>query len=159
MTLLLVSKAEKAGGIEIGDRAVISSQVSFRCDGGKIILRDDVTIGKYVYLSSNAVLEIDTGAAVGPFTYIGAAGHGTEDLNKSVEIQPYRAKGIYIGKNASLGADVTVLDGVSIGEGCIVAAGSIVNTNLPSFVIAGGYPARVIRKREPSTVPTPAVPS
>ena len=51
-----------------------------------------------------------------------------------------------IGKNAVLAVNVTVLPGVRIGEGSIIAAGSVVTKDIPPFVLAGGVPARIIRE-------------
>ena len=54
---------------------------------------------------------------------------------------------VYIGEDVWLGCNVTVLSGVNIGRGCIVAAGAVVNKSLPPYSIAGGVPAKVIKQR------------
>ena len=46
-----------------------------------------------------------------------------------------------------IGANVTILKGVTIGEGAVIAAGSVVNKVVPSYSVVGGVPARVIRMR------------
>jgi acetyltransferase-like isoleucine patch superfamily enzyme len=51
-----------------------------------------------------------------------------------------------IGKNAVLAVNVTVLPGIRIGEGSIIAAGSVVTKDIPPFVLAGGVPAKVLRE-------------
>jgi maltose O-acetyltransferase len=38
--------------------------------------------------------------------------------------------------------------GVTIGDGCVVSAGSVVTRDLPPYTVAGGFPARVVRRRE-----------
>jgi acetyltransferase-like isoleucine patch superfamily enzyme len=53
---------------------------------------------------------------------------------------------VTIGKNVWLGMNVSVLKGVTIGENVLVAAGSVVVDSLPDGVIAGGVPARILRK-------------
>ena len=50
-----------------------------------------------------------------------------------------------------VGANSTVRPGVTIGEGAIVGAGSVVTEDIPPWTIAGGVPAKVIRKRSPRT--------
>ena len=52
---------------------------------------------------------------------------------------------IKIGDNVWIGANVTILKGISIGNGSIIAAGAVVNTNIPSCEIWGGVPARKIK--------------
>ena len=52
----------------------------------------------------------------------------------------------YIEKNVWIGANVTVLPGVTIGKGSIIAAGAVVTKDVPANMIAAGVPAKVIRK-------------
>ncbi|HUK99255.1 MAG TPA: acyltransferase [Nitrospirota bacterium] len=58
---------------------------------------------------------------------------------------PGKTEPIVIGNDVFLGMNVVVLKGVTIGEGTIVAANSVVSSSLPEKVLAGGSPARVIR--------------
>lgn len=53
---------------------------------------------------------------------------------------------IHIKKNAWIGAGATILQGVTIGENSIVAAGAVVSTNVPDNTIVGGIPAKVIKE-------------
>jgi acetyltransferase-like isoleucine patch superfamily enzyme len=53
---------------------------------------------------------------------------------------------VIIKKNAWVAINVTILPGVTIGEGSIVAAGSVVTKDIPPFVLAGGTPAKVIKE-------------
>ncbi len=53
---------------------------------------------------------------------------------------------IHIKKNAWIGANVTILQGVTIGENSVVAAGSVVSKNVPDNVIVGGAPAKIIKE-------------
>lgn len=54
---------------------------------------------------------------------------------------------VEIGHDVWIGANVTILDGVHIGNGAIVAAGAVVTKDVPNYALAGGVPARVIRQR------------
>lgn len=53
---------------------------------------------------------------------------------------------ITVGDGTWIGARVTVLGGVNVGKGCVIAAGAVVTKDIPDNVLAGGIPARVIRK-------------
>ena len=55
------------------------------------------------------------------------------------------AKPIHIGKKVWLGANVTILQGVTIGDNAIVAAGAVVTKDVPANAIVGGVPAKVIK--------------
>ena len=64
-----------------------------------------------------------------------------------IRYQPSSAVGITIGSGVWIGVKATVLDGVAIGEGCVIGAGSVVTKNIPPYTVAVGVPARVIRER------------
>lgn len=53
---------------------------------------------------------------------------------------------IHIGKRMWIGANATVLPGVTIGDGAVVAAGAVVTKDVPENTVVGGVPARVMRK-------------
>lgn len=55
-------------------------------------------------------------------------------------------KNITIGKNVWIGANATIVPGVTIGNGSIIAAGAVVTKNVPENVVAGGVPAKIIKK-------------
>lgn len=53
---------------------------------------------------------------------------------------------IVIGDKVWIGANATVLPGVTIGKGAIVAAGAVVHRDVPPFTVVGGVPARILRE-------------
>lgn len=57
---------------------------------------------------------------------------------------------IHIGNDVWLGRRVMVMPGVTIGDGCIIAAGAVVTKDIPSYSVAGGVPARIIESRHAS---------
>jgi acetyltransferase-like isoleucine patch superfamily enzyme len=59
-------------------------------------------------------------------------------------------KPVVINDDAWIGSNVTILKGVVIGDGAIVAAGSVVTENVPPFVIVGGNPAKIVKKILPN---------
>src|SRR5690606_40549227 len=54
---------------------------------------------------------------------------------------------VSVGSDVWIGAGSIVLDGISIGDGAIIAAGAVVNKDVPPYAIVGGVPARIIRYR------------
>ena len=60
--------------------------------------------------------------------------------------QPSSAKNVYIGNGCWIGEQVCILSGVSIGEKCIIGAGSVVTKSIPDYCIAAGNPAKVLKK-------------
>lgn len=138
----------------------------------KIILGENVKIGAYSKLLSTSHLatlgvglKIGNNSAVGDFTHFGAAGgieigndvimgsyvsfhsenHNFEDTSKLIREQGVHSKGIKIGNNIWVGAKVTFLDGVEMGNNCVVAAGAIVKGVFPNNVVIGGVPAKILK--------------
>jgi hypothetical protein len=91
-------------------------------------------------------IRIGSDCGFGPQAVLTASNYGIEPGSPFFD-QPKREADIVIGDDVWIGANVVVLAGVTVGDGTIVAAGSVVNKDLPAGVIAGGVPAKVIRKR------------
>jgi galactoside O-acetyltransferase len=108
-----------------------------------------VHFGSGVYANFNLTLVDDTHIYVGDDTMIGpnvtlaTAGHPV--LPELREKGYQYNESVRIGKNCWLGAGVIVLPGVSIGDGTVVGAGSVVTRDLPANVVAVGNPCRVLR--------------
>lgn len=68
------------------------------------------------------------------------------------EIAPTKCEDILIGDDTWLGTGSIILPGVSIGEGSIVGAGSVVTRDVPPYTIVAGVPARVVRSLDISSV-------
>lgn len=106
------------------------------------------------HLKSDAFIECSGGVRIGKFCHIakGLTIFSTNHNWRSVEKIPYDnhniAKPVIIGDAVWLGANVTILPGVNIGDGAIVAAGSVVITNISEGELFGGNPARLIGSRD-----------
>jgi acetyltransferase-like isoleucine patch superfamily enzyme len=77
------------------------------------------------------------------------ANHRFDDPERPVPWQGFASKGpTTLGDNVWCGANVVVTSGVSIGERCVIGANSVVTTDIPSFSVAAGSPAQVIKRIE-----------
>jgi acetyltransferase-like isoleucine patch superfamily enzyme len=77
-----------------------------------------------------------------------AENHNFQDPSRSVNTQGVSNQGIRIGNDVWIGACVTILDGVTIGDHSILAAGAVVNKDVAPYEIVAGIPAKRIRYRE-----------
>lgn len=84
----------------------------------------------------------------GPGCRVLTRNHNYDDGDAIPYDATYIVKGVEIGDNVWFGVDVTVLPGVTIGEGAIVQAGSTVVDDVPDGAIVGGHPAEVIAYRD-----------
>ena len=126
----------------------ISGNVSIGEDG-QITIGNDVLIGSLSHIiSGHASVEIADHCIFAPSDYISDGTHDIQAPNALTKHTAVLSERVMIGKNVWLGVEVSVLKGVTIGEGAVVGAKSLVNKSIPSDCIAAGIPAAVIRKRK-----------
>ncbi|PMB02395.1 acetyltransferase, partial [Fischerella thermalis CCMEE 5273] len=70
-------------------------------------------------------------------------------------VEEYRIGDVVIGDHVMIGANTTILPGVTIGDRAVIGAGSLVNKDVPADMFAAGNPIRLIRKREGPALPDP----
>jgi maltose O-acetyltransferase len=92
-------------------------------------------------------LKIGENVMMAPEVTILTSNHNFEDINKPIIEQGHSIKKVEIGNDVWIGYRAIILPGVSIGNGAIVAAGSIVTKDIPEFAIVGGNPAKIIKYR------------
>ena len=117
----------------------------FNTDFGK-----NIHVGENVFINSGCKMQDQGGIYIGDDVLIGhnacllTLNHAPEP-DARADMYP---DSIHIEDKAWLGSNVTVLPGVTIGEGAIVAAGAVVTKDVPANTIVGGVPAREIKKIE-----------
>lgn len=150
---VLDAKGAAEVGISLGSAVIIGRGTSLSCKGGAIEVGDNTNISGNCMLISESKLVLGKNILVAGMCYLIAGGnHSFERTDIPVVRQPMVQKGgITIGDNCWLGANVTVLDGVTIGRDSIVGAGSVVTESIPEFAIAVGVPARVVKTRKSAT--------
>ncbi|WP_104381584.1 DapH/DapD/GlmU-related protein [Sphingobacterium sp. HMA12] len=107
----------------------------------------NTSIGKNVFINFDSVfldlggIVIEDQVLIAPKVSLLTEGHPIEPQNRqSLAVAP-----IHIKKNAWIGANATILPGVTIGENAVVAAGAVVDKDVPDNTIVGGIPARIIK--------------
>lgn len=122
---------------------------SFRCDFGFNIFTHGLTLINYncVILDTSPV-NIGANAFIAPGVCLACAGHSIDSEQRANAIST--SKPITIEDDVWIGANSVVFGGVTIGKGSVIGAGSVVNKDIPSGVIAAGNPCRVIREVQES---------
>ncbi len=133
----------------------IVTSVQFNEVTGHIRLGRNVWIGDGSKLGGAGGLEIGDDTFTGQYVTFHPENHRFDDPTRLMRLQGVTRKGIKVGRNCWIGAKVTVCDGVTIGDHCVIAAGAVVTRDIPANHLAGGVPARVIRPLTPSTVYDP----
>ncbi len=134
--------------VGIGAYSNIIVSTSFSNIGEGIRIGHNVGIGEYAYLGGAGGLSIGDDCIIGQYFSCHPENHLYSDTDSLIRNQGVTRKGITIEANCWIGSKVTVLDGVSIGEGSVIAAGAVVTKSFPANAIIGGVPAKLIKTRE-----------
>ncbi|MNR23677.1 putative acetyltransferase [compost metagenome] len=84
---------------------------------------------------------------IGPNVTIYSQNHLYKDISIDIQKQGYERKPVIIGTDVWIACNAILLPGVTIGNGCVIAAGSIVTHSTPPYTIVAGVPAKVIGHR------------
>ncbi|QEN06970.1 acyltransferase [Oceanispirochaeta crateris] len=141
-------------GLQFGDNVTISRGVMIRpssyyggdCGTG-LVMGANSSIGPMGYIGCSGRIIIGKNVMFGPKCSLFAENHIFSDTKVNIKNQGVRQKGITIGDDCWIGSHVIILDGVTIGKGVVIGAGSIVTHDVPNRAVAMGSPAKVIRYR------------
>jgi acetyltransferase-like isoleucine patch superfamily enzyme len=159
--------------LEVGERCFIDDDVTiYIADGrGRVVLDEGVYLyrGSILEVVKGGEIRIGSGTHIQPYCVLNSV-IGKLDIGRNVQIAahcgffPYRHRiddvdvpiqeqgfaskgGIVIDDDVWIGTGVKVMDGVHIGRGSVVGAGAVVTRDVPSYSVAVGNPARVVRRR------------
>jgi acetyltransferase-like isoleucine patch superfamily enzyme len=136
------------GKIIIGDNTELRHCSLLISNGGTIEIGNHCSINPFATLYGNGNLRIGNYVMIAGGTMIIPSNHVFKDKNTPIALQGYENKGIIIEDDVWIGHGCTILDGVAIGKGSVIAAGSVVTQNIDPYSIVGGVPAKLIKKRE-----------
>ena len=158
-------------GITIGENSIIKFSNEFKLtENAKLQIGDNCTlkensyflltkpnpflklgnyggIGRGCYIAIKDYLEIGDYTRLGPNVTILDQDH-TFKKDDLIMNQQAKIEKVLIGKDAWIGANVTILKGISIGDGAIIGANAVVTRNIPPYEIWGGVPAKFLKNRD-----------
>ena len=150
--VLLDAKGESNNGISVGKDTILSRSTVLACKNGDIDIgaRCSLGIGTIVHSTEDCNVVIGDEVLIGAYCYfVGGGGYKSADLNKSFKSQgPDPKGGIVVKNNVWFGANIQVLDGVTVEGDSIIGASSVLNNNVAAFDIVAGVPAKIIRSRK-----------
>ena len=133
--------------ISIGSRCRLGTDLELRTmEHGIIELADDIRINRGCTITSYSNVSIGNFSIVGEYSSIRDANHGIK-RDEPMRYQPHTSSPIEIGEDVWIGRGCCILPGVSIGNGSVIGANSVVTKDIPAGVIAAGVPAVVIKER------------
>jgi acetyltransferase-like isoleucine patch superfamily enzyme len=126
--------------VKIGRGCLLQDGIYLRAGTeGEIVIGDRAALNSFCRIFGHGRVEIGEDTQIGPGSLITTTGH---DYQGELETS---FKSVVIGKGVWIGANVTVLPGVEIGDHAVIGAGSVVTKNIPARAVAVGVPARVIK--------------
>jgi acetyltransferase-like isoleucine patch superfamily enzyme len=160
-------------GITI-ERGVILDGLSRR----GVEIGDDVMIGAYCFIRASMLSNLGEGLSIGKkssldaYSFIGAGGgvfigdcvimgqhvsfhaenHQYDRLDVPIREQGTTRRGIVVEDDCWVGSNVTFLDGAHVGQGCVIAAGTVVRGEIPEYSVVAGVPGRVLKSRKQETL-------
>ncbi|WP_297983183.1 DapH/DapD/GlmU-related protein [uncultured Chryseobacterium sp.] len=113
----------------------------------EIIINQNVSINDGCIITSIFKIEIGDNTMIGEYVSIRDYNHTFSNPDVDMKKQGFSGSEIKIGRNVWIGRGCIVLPGISIGEGAVIAANSVVNKNVPSYSVVGGIPIKVLKMR------------
>jgi acetyltransferase-like isoleucine patch superfamily enzyme len=117
-----------------------------------ISLGNNVELNYGVWIAANkhkkGSIKIGDNVLIGPYTILHSGNHIFKNPNISINKQGFEFDEIVIKDDVWIAARCTILSGVTIGEGSVIAAGSVITKDIPPFSVVAGVPGKIISKRE-----------
>lgn len=135
-------------GVTLGDEIILSRNCVIQAKTGPVSIGRRSDIGCNTILTSSSGIHLGTHILVSGNCYIGGGRYITDRRDIPIMDQGVYSRGpVVIEDDVWIGASATILDGVRIGRGSIVGAGSVVTRDLPEYSTAIGVPAKVVSTR------------
>lgn len=141
-------------GLKFGDYVTISRGVMIRPSsyygrdyGVGLTMGEYSSIGPYGYVGCSGKITIGKNVMLGPKCSLFAENHVFSDTENSIKSQGVQQKGITIEDDCWIGSNVTILDGVTIGKGSVIGAGTLVTKNIPAGSVVYDERNKLMKKR------------
>lgn len=133
-------------GAKIGKDVIFYPGV-WICPGRNLIVGNEVNFAKDVLINSSGGVKVGDRVLIGYRTQILSANHDIPPVGKRIPVSGKKYSQIIIENDVWIGANCLILPGVRIGEGAIIAGGSVVTNNVAENSIVAGVPAKFLKMR------------
>ena len=135
--------------IELGKNvSIMKNSYIYAHDNGSLIIGDNFSMNTNSQLgAASGEIIIGSNCLIGPNCVLRSSDHNFSNILLPINKQLHTRGKIILENNIWIGANCVVTSNVNIGEGAILAAGSVATKDIIKFSVSGGVPARVISKR------------
>ena len=137
------------GRLTIGRWVFIGKGNAIRCHEGNLRIGDKVVFGAKNTINCYMDIEIGNDCIFADWIYVVDFDHRYEDMTIPIKNQGIVKSPVKIEENIWIGEKSTILRGVTVGSGSVVASHALVNRDVPRNSIVGGVPAKVLKRRGP----------
>lgn len=135
--------------MRIGRRFRVCPQVRLFAGGGSLTIGNDFFANYGCFISAEGgIVQIGNSVLFGPNVIIVSRNHVFTDPSRLIRLQGYKSGNVIVGDDVWIGASATILPGVTIGNGAVIGAASVVTCDIPPGAVAVGSPAHVVRMRD-----------
>jgi acetyltransferase-like isoleucine patch superfamily enzyme len=143
-----IIKIRERGNIIIGNNTeILDGVILMSYFDGELKIGESCSINPYTIIYAVGDTEIGNNVLIAGHCMIIPNNHVFSRRDIPIQSQGNNYKGIKIESDVWIGHGCTILDGVTVGMGSIIAAGSVVNRDVPPYTIYGGIPAKYIKNR------------
>jgi len=141
-------------GIRLGNNITIGRCTTITCTGViankgvGLSIGNNSAIGSYSYIGARGEIKIGNDVIMGPMVTIFSENHNYENSDLPIRKQGESRKGIIIEDDCWIGTGSTILDGVIVGQGSVIAARSVVIKDVEAYSVVAGAPAQQIKRRK-----------
>jgi len=136
-------------GVQLRDGVILSRNCSVLGKDGHVVFEERADIGCNCVFASVAGITVGAATIIAGNCYIGGGRYYHDRLEPAIMDQGVYSRGeIVVGEKSWIGSGAVILDGVRIGRGVIVGAGSVVTKDVPEYAVVAGVPAKILRIRE-----------
>jgi acetyltransferase-like isoleucine patch superfamily enzyme len=139
------------GRLVIGRWAIFGHGNAIRCHEGTLRIGQKSVFGAVNTINCYMDIDIGSDCIFADWIYVCDFDHRFDDMTMPIRKQGIVKSPVKIGNDCWLGEKSTVLRGVTIGDGCVIASHALVNKDIPDNSVVGGVPARVLKTRGKET--------
>ncbi|RYZ28829.1 MAG: acyltransferase [Chitinophagaceae bacterium] len=136
------------GQLLLAENVHLSTNLVIHLYGGALEIGKNTYIGPYCSFFGHGGIRIGNNTLIAMHTCVVSANHTIPPRKEFIKDQPDVLLEVNIGNDVWIGMNCSILGGVTIGDGAVISAGSVVTKDIPPYAIAVGNPARVIKYRE-----------
>jgi maltose O-acetyltransferase len=137
-------KVQTDGLLSIGKKTILAPHCELKVSGS-LTIGNNVFINKYSRIISMGQITLGDNIIIAQFVSILDHDHAYRFDNNDLCFEGYTISPIVIGNNVWIGDKVAINKGVKIGNNVIIGANSVITKDIPSNVIVGGVPAKIIK--------------